>query len=81
MLWGSSINIVSKPMGWTAGVQFSTGLWISILRHRIQTESGANKTSCPMDTGGSFPEDNGAWSWLLILYLHSRISAYGMVIN
>jgi len=39
-----------------------------ILRHRVQTGSGAHPLTYTMGTGGSFPggKTAGAWSWLLI---------------
>jgi hypothetical protein len=46
--------------GWTTGVRFPAGERIFSLRHRIQTGSGTDLVSYPMDTGGSFPGDKGA---------------------
>jgi len=49
------------------GVRFPAGAGNFSFRHRVQTGSGADPSSYPMDTGVSFPEGKAgeAWNWPL----------------
>jgi len=81
-------------MGWTTVVRFPARRETS-LRHRVQTNSGAQPASYQMGTGESFigSKDTGAWSWppltsifcrsydCMELYLHSPIRLHGMVLK
>jgi hypothetical protein len=42
-------------VGWLIGVGLPAGAGNFLLHHRVQTGSGAQSASYPMDTGGSFP--------------------------
>jgi hypothetical protein len=42
------------------GFESREGLGIFFLQHLVQTGSGANLSSCPMDKRGSFPEGKAA---------------------
>jgi len=49
------------------GVRIPAGAGNSSLRHRVQTDSGAQAASYPLGTGGFFRGSKaaGAWSWPL----------------
>jgi len=54
-------------MGWMTRVQCPAVAGIFSLHHLIQTGSGAQTTSYPVGTGGSFSRSKAteAWSWQL----------------
>jgi hypothetical protein len=62
--WDSSVSIVTDYGldDWMIRVWILVETWNFSLQHCAQTGSGAHPASCPVGTGGSFPEGKVAWA-------------------